>query len=104
MKHNPIVYFIQNTDTKNVKIGSTCDLNKRLSQLQIGNESKLELIGKLDYKYFYDPYDCDGKSEEASKHHCFRHLHIRGEWYKYKDELKEFIEDILPMIEENGIY
>ena len=43
MKHDPIVYFIQNTDTKNVKIGSTCDLNKRLSQLQVGNESKLKL-------------------------------------------------------------
>ncbi len=82
MKHDPIIYFIQNIETKNIKIGSTCNFVQRLSQL----------IFQINYEDFEDPYDTDGKFEECKLHDQFNHLKIRGEWFQYKNELENFIE------------
>lgn len=42
------IYFIQNTVTLNVKIGYSKDVQKRLRQLQQGNDCPLVLLAQID--------------------------------------------------------
>ena len=78
------VYLIK-TEGSNYKIGTSKHPEKRLKQLQTGNQEKLELI-------------CTFKSEyatllESTLHRKYSHLRENGEWYalSLEDEVK-FIE------------
>lgn len=69
------VYIIQNTATKNIKIGVATNPSDRLSQLQTGSDVDLKLI--------YTSGVCSNSFEiESTCHNHFKDSHVRGEWFK----------------------
>ena len=69
------VYIIKNLDTNNIKVGVGTDPVKRLSQLQTGSDSELDLV--------YTSFLCSNAfSLESEVHDKFKDCHIRGEWFK----------------------
>jgi hypothetical protein len=68
------VYFIQEEDTGNIKIGWCWNLRERLHDLQVCNSRLLTVI---KYKLTQFPYD-----SEQYLHAMYIDYHIRGEWYK----------------------
>jgi len=79
----PVVYFVQNQETLAIKIGTTKDLAKRLSMLQVGCCQKLKLVHSFE----------GGKTEERIAHEKFRASKIRGEWFNPTDDLIQFIDN-----------
>lgn len=71
------IYFIEDRQTKNVKIGTTVNLRERLQKLQVGNPNKLYVA--LEVK-------SDTLSEKAI-HRALADTHIRGEWFRPSDRL-----------------
>ena len=86
MKNNkPIefVYFISNGDF--IKIGKTSRTpSERMSALQTGSSLKLIFEGAV----------VGGLAKENELHNRFIHLHERGEWFKFKDDLKVFVGEL----------
>ena len=74
------VYFIQGEVTKLIKIGYTNDVQKRLKALQQSEE--LTLLKQMD--------DVP-RAYETVLHQRFSHLCARGEWFRPKKELLDFI-------------
>jgi hypothetical protein len=70
-----IVYFIQNTSTKAVKIGYTSkdDVAKRLAQLQTGSCSKLVILKTVE----------GDTNLEKSLHFLCSDYHLNGEWFSF---------------------
>ncbi len=77
----PCVYFIRAGESGPIKIGSTVNMAKRLEMLQVGHHRSLKCILKL----------AGGEDLERKLHGRFRHLHIRGEWFRAGPDLREFI-------------
>lgn len=76
-----MIYFIRQNDE--VKIGYTeSDPKGRLSQIQVGNPFDLTMILLID----------GDVKVEKELHERFTDLHIRGEWFKFEEPIKEFIE------------
>lgn len=76
-----IIYAIQNTTSKNIKIGfTTKDINYRLKQLQTGNENKLQLLYSIDGSF----------KTESSIHKEFKDLRLEGEWFRFDERITEF--------------
>jgi predicted GIY-YIG superfamily endonuclease len=73
------VYFVLAEELNHVKIGMTTDINQRLSSLNSGHSCELRLL-------YYFP--C---SKEKEIHKLFNHLRVKGEWFKYNEEIKAFI-------------
>ena len=76
------IYFIRCLDT--VKIGYSKNPHQRLSALQTANPHQLELL----YSFPSLQYTESQIHQELNEHH------IKLEWIKYNDEVKEFIKDI----------
>ncbi len=83
-----VVYFVLCRHYGVVKIGyaSKKRLPNRISQLQIGNWTSLELIACIDGR----------QKEERAIHKHYSQLRIRGEWFRYEEPLISFIESIKP--------
>jgi hypothetical protein len=79
----PLVYFIQMVGSDSaIKIGYTSkDPEKRVRDLQVGNPFELKLLGTIK----------GDKETEIRLHFDFRHLNIRGEWFRPGLELVDFI-------------
>ena len=75
-----MIYFVAGGDL--VKIGTAEDVPARVMKLQIGSPISLRLLGCV-------PGDRD---VEQLLHHRFRDLHVRGEWFRYVDELRAYVE------------
>jgi hypothetical protein len=73
------VYFIQSGDRGLIKIGSAVNSRRRRGELQTGNPDDLVL-----HSVFHAD-DCD--LMEKRLHRRFRHLHVRGEWFRADAEL-----------------
>ena len=73
------VYYIQEKDTKNIKIGWCWKLQKRLKSLQVSNSQKLSIV---KYELTQFPY-----KREQELHDIYKNNHIRGEWFEniFKD-------------------
>ena len=65
------VYFISNGI--HCKVGVSANVNKRLSDLQVGSSEKLNLL----YSFYTNDYD----NIETQLHKLFEKYHIAGEWY-----------------------
>ena len=72
-----MIYFIQDTVTKAVKIGHGVNPEKRLEQCQVGNANALTMIGVLE----------GGRPEERLLHQRFASHRMRGEWFRGDDKL-----------------
>lgn len=79
------VYIIRDSYKEHIKVGIASDPHKRLSQLQTGNSTSLELE--------YVSYVCSNASEiEAEIHKHFKEQHILGEWFAVdSSEVIEFL-------------
>jgi hypothetical protein len=77
------IYFIKD-ERGPIKIGISCDINKRITGMQTSNPYKLELLLYIQ--------DC--KYTEKQLHLMFNKYRIRGEWFEPAPELLEFIDKI----------
>lgn len=76
------VYFIQSDGPDGpIKIGVSMSVKGRMRDLQVANPKPLRLIGKMP-----------GSSRDERKiHRQFKHLHIRGEWFRPGNDLLIFV-------------
>jgi len=77
--HPGFVYFIHGGDR--IKIGYSKEPEDRLTALQVSTADRLQIIGSI----------VGDQRKEKSLHDQFRHLHIRGEWFRPETDLVEFI-------------
>lgn len=82
MKDEKFVYFISNGEF--VKIGVASNPEKRLKQLQTANHTKLKLFAFTE----------GGEVVEKVMHKLFEPLRVRGEWFKLKSPLTDFMDMI----------
>lgn len=74
-----MIYFIR-AGRLYVKIGYCLAFpHGRMAQLQTGNPLELELIGLVE----------GSRKDEAEWHRRFRHLRVRGEWFRWTGELRK---------------
>jgi len=79
-----MIYFLYDSVNNVVKIGKSKEgsLYSRLSSLQTGNVTKLDLLGIIT-----------GYTDKESELHLkFDKYRIRGEWFEYTEEIKNYIE------------
>lgn len=79
-----MIYFIQEKNDKEyVKIGvTTLRMDRRLTNLQVGNPRELEIV--LVLRGMYDL--------EHKLHRYFAEEHVRGEWFRCSERLQAFID------------
>ena len=70
-----VVYFVRAGEA--VKIGRTKNLARRLRALATGSAAPLELLAAVP----------GGRELEARLHRQWRHLHLRGEWFRADEAL-----------------
>jgi hypothetical protein len=70
-----VVYFIRAGNA--VKIGRTTNLSGRLKALATGSAVPLEVLAAVP----------GGRELEARLHRRWRHLHLRGEWFRADEAL-----------------
>lgn len=98
------VYFIQCTETKRIKIGSSADPYARLSQLQTSSPTPLRILAVIEYSCcmgysertnegWVRPGDVRGKDLEKSLHWQFSSDKERGEWFRLTRGLMQIIEE-----------
>ena len=66
-----MIYFIQNLENKNVKIGYTKNIANRMKNLQTANSEKLRLVFWME----------GDKNFEKKLHDLFIKDRIQGEWF-----------------------
>lgn len=79
------LYFMQNTRTKDVKIGFSKHPRCRLKVLQTGCPGQIELLGCIE---------CN-RSEERQWHEKLKEFRIHGEWFRGEPRVLEEIERAL---------
>ncbi len=79
------IYFIQSNRGGPIKIGHCINMESRLKTLQTAHPYTLKVIA------FFKTKDNEA---ERKMHYRFRHLHLRGEWYRPEKSLLEFIDNI----------
>lgn len=78
-----MIYFIQNEVTRNIKIGTSSNPEKRLQSLQTASAENLVILGIID----------GGVQEEKKLHIMFAQHRLRGEWFLENDELVDYIKE-----------
>lgn len=81
------VYFIRDESTGAVKIGYARDVERRRRSLQTGLPGKITTLRVLD----------GDLATESWLHVRFAHLHLRGEWFRYSDEMLSIRSDEIPV-------
>lgn len=76
------VYFARSGNK--VKIGVATKVNGRISTIQSGSPAKIELLACIP----------GGPQMERKMHARFAKLRIRGEWFRYKGELMEYVQSL----------
>ncbi len=76
-----MIYFIQDTENRRIKIGVSAEPAQRLKQLQTSHASELKLIAVMD----------GTRSEEQALHQLFTRK--RGEWFEPTRDLLAFIRE-----------
>lgn len=88
-----MIYFIQNKETKHIKIGYSKDVRKRLSEIQTTSPHELTILTT-----------CEGGIEmEKELHHKFSNSYIRGEWFTPSEELITYINNFPPHVNKEYI-
>ncbi len=75
-----MIYLIKCAKTDTCKIGYTSNPENRLIQLQTGNPFPLELISTIE----------GGLTEEKQIHSKFEPYRLKGEWFQYTTEIKDY--------------
>ena len=77
------IYFIQNDDTKHIKIGSAGDVEKRRQSLQTGSSGHLTILSMI-------PEIEEGM--ESRLHAQFQRDRLQGEWFNPSTDLLNYIQ------------
>lgn len=85
-----MIYFVQEDDSRNIKIGRASNVKSRVSGLQNGNSSKLWLLLEADV---YNSVEY-----EKELHRKFSKYRIRGEWFEGSEEILCCIDDMRKFI------
>jgi hypothetical protein len=88
------VYFVKSGDGEAVKVGRAVDPYVRLSDLQIANHRRLELIGVIP----------GGDKEERRLHSLLSRHHISGEWFALNDEVARTVATELARVTDADLY
>lgn len=89
-----MIYFVQVNHTGPVKIGYTrVTPSYRLTFLQCGNPFKLNIRGVIQ----------GTKADEQNLHRKFRQHRIRGEWFKHRGNVKQFVRALKPYKDSTNI-
>lgn len=81
-----VIYFLLSEIHNAVKIGFTCsNIEERLKDYRNHSPYEYDLLKTIKGTMF----------QEKQLHKRFVRYKIRGEWFNYSDELKEFIEEIV---------
>jgi len=78
------VYFVRESGTGAIKIGTSKQLSKRLAELARVLPYAIDLLATID----------GGREVEWTIHNRFDHARIRGEWFRPVSELLEYIAEI----------
>jgi hypothetical protein len=78
--NDKFVYFIFDVKSEAVKIGKTNNIFRRFRSFQIAHPNILELLATYP------------ENIERKLHKLFKKYHIRGEWFEYSEEIKEWID------------
>ena len=76
------IYFISDEDGY-IKIGFARNVQSRLETLQTASRQELRVIATMP----------GSLSDEKSLHHKFSKDHVRGEWFRPSQELRQFIKE-----------
>jgi hypothetical protein len=76
-----MIYFIQDIESKHIKIGYTKNIKSRISNLQVGSSSKLKLLG----------YISGDLTLEKEIHYIFREFTVRGEWFRVDQTIIDYL-------------
>lgn len=76
-----MIYFVQTSDNRFIKIGKANDPSQRLASLQTGSPVRLKLIGAVP----------GGHETEHAVHQRFQALRTYGEWFRASDDLLDYI-------------
>ena len=88
-----MIYFIQNTETKHIKIGYSDNVRNRLSDLQISSPHELTILTI-----------CEGGIElEKELHNKFNDYYVRGEWFNPSEELINYVNEFPPYVNKTYI-
>ena len=88
-----MIYFIQNTETKHIKIGYSDNIRSRLSDLQTSSPHELSILTI-----------CEGGIEvEKELHDKFNNYYVRGEWFNPSEELISYINEFPPYVNKTYI-
>lgn len=88
--HTASIYFILAEEVGRVKIGITTNIRARMYDLQNSSPVELKLIALFENKTFED---------ERFLHAVFSDYRIRGEWFRYSDEIKDFLGNSVDKVE-----
>jgi len=80
-RHNGFAYFVEAMGLNAVKIGSAVDVERRVTQLQVGCPAELRPL-------FWQE---GGEVRELELHREFAGLHIRGDWFRKEGPLADYI-------------
>lgn len=87
-----MIYFLKSKDK--IKIGTTTNINGRISGLDNANPHKCKVVAILDGSY----------KTEKGLHELFSHLRYKGEWFRICDEIRYYLRAIRDNPKENNIY
>lgn len=79
------LYLMQNTVTKDLKIGISNDPERRKRDLQNTNGREIEILYVIPRK----------SNLETTLHEKFSHLRLMGEWFKYDESIIDEFEKLL---------
>jgi hypothetical protein len=88
-----MIYFLRSYNN-HIKIGTSSQIDERVSTLQTSNPNKLHVQAILEGSF----------QTESELHSIFEKYRVRGEWFKYSEEIKWFIRAIQENPEINNIY
>lgn len=77
----PAVYFISDGQG-HMKVGVASDIVTRLSSMQVGNASELQVVHLIQTETLSEAYRLESKIHDA-----LQHSRIRGEWFRFDDAM-----------------
>ena len=76
-----VVYILYSHVHQAIKVGYASDISSRISTIQISTPEKLSLMFTFE----------GGKELEQYFHDRLKQFHIKGEWFKYNQFVKDFL-------------
>jgi T5orf172 domain len=92
-----MIYFLQALGSRFVKIGHARCVRSRLEHLQIASPREIVILGVI----------AGSSAKEKELHARFAHLRVRGEWFRYTREIRDFLrqeaDEFQPDVHDPGV-